>query len=1478
MRGETSPIVIILAFANARDEEPLPELVDEMRKVQKALQPAVRAGYCEMVVLPHATLADIFEAFRDHRDTVAVFHFGGHATKEMLSVENVDGSSKKVLAGPLATCLAEESGLQLVFLNACFTGGHVQGLLDAGVTSVLATSDLIQDRLAKEFAVKFYGFLASGWSLAKAYRKTSNELQAELEKDLRNAYGSLAPNIELQREWPWRLACTAGSEEKLETWNLPKAARDPCWGLPPLPDQGPPAEPFKGLQTFTEADAPIFFGRCRDIRRLCKAINQPHPIILLFGASGVGKSSFLAAGLGPRLSTTYHVIYRRRDESPWDLNDTIKEVLGGENVPAKWRFNGKDRPLVVILDQAEKAWNQPAENGLEIDRLTKMLKQIFGDPDERPPGALILSFRKEYLAEVQKSLDSSGLLFQSVFLEPLDRAGIMEAILGPTKCMRYHLTIEERLPATIADHLLADPEATIAPTLQILLTKMWQSRGDQLQAKFTVARFRELAREGQLLERFFVDQLGKIQEVVPDAVVSGLVLDILKFHTSPAGTAKNRDIVVLCKRYNQIPRKQIVALVEICKNHYLLADPVVRLGITTRLIHDILGPIVRQAFDQSDRPGQRAYRILNNRAPEYSEHKRGACLNAINLATVEAGLSGMRSLKTEEKQLLAASRKREERHRRWRFFQLSVVVAWLLSLIFMGLRSEYERDKAEVRRIAAESINHFDRDLDLALLLGLEAYEKASNPRLLRKFADLFSWGEMEKAEDQLEREALLSLLKAFTTAPPSMTGYLHGHLKNVRELAFSPNDPLLFSRSEDGQIYIWDIVQRKRKQMPWLAATIREESEPSRPIAVSPDGRYLAYSEDGCVRVREINTWKMLDLPFFCEYQDEGRKSPKEIRALVFVPVSQPNQSELDGDATVLVVAWKEGSVAFWNLANRKRFYPDLSSVPGHDQVRSLAMKAKSNLLAFGTSTDPKGCKDLPSDAGESENTCSCLTVLNLATGEIEADPIYGNSVLWTLDFHPRPESALVASGWRDKRVRIFDYERRQEVPSKKITYNGSITKVRFHPQGTRLASASWDGTISLWDMDKSQNVTNLTSHGSGVLSLAWEPEGENFASGDILGRLILWSSKETFKIHNNTVTFLEFSADGERLYSAGTDKKIKIWKTDDFSSKNPSRDEINPLKEDTVSLGGVGSLNRDQTILAVGDVDGNVSFFQAKDLKPLDDMTINPLAESREPAASRIRSVDFSSQRDLVVACGEGEKIYLKELPTGKERSSHQKGWLTLNLRFGGKGEEMAAISGEDRRLIYWRIDLEEEDPLQQIGAVELPKDCSAIAVSNDRRQLAVFGGSDLLIFQWGSLVPKFILAPHPEIVRSVTFDSSGQRLAVGYDGGTVIIWDLVTKKPAGAPLRGHQDPVMTLAFHPKDGTLASGDSEGNLAIWTEEFLVPIKRAVCDLANRNLSQIEWEQYVGGRYRQTCAGLPKGQRERAFSPTIVESHPKWPK
>ena len=715
MSPTTQPVAVFFAFANDRAERLAPylrNLPEEQRQVRDAMAAAVEAGLCEVVERANATVDEVLDVFQDpkYRDRVALFHFGGHAGGAELLLESATGEGTVAHAGGLARFLGSQRGLELVFLNGCSSRGQVQGLLDAGVLAVIATSQSIDDGVATEFSTRFYKALASGVPIRTAYAEAQAAVQTRRGDLARGTYRSFVPELEAEDRWPWDLYVAPGAEDRAARWSLPLAARDPLFGLPSPPAMDLPPSPFKHLNWFTREDAEVFFGRGREIRDLYEAVTLPDaaPIVLLLGATGVGKSSLLAAGLAPRLEATHEVIYLRRDGAQ-GLAGTLArafEAAGSEgdgaaadlDLGAAWRAREEaaGKPLVVILDQVEEAWTRLLAGRKEGEELAAALRSVFAVRETRPRGRLILGFRKEWLAEVLRLLDDGKLPRARLEAQHLGREGIIEAVAGPASSERlrrqYNLEVEPQVAEEIAGDLSEDVEAAVAPALQILLSKMWAVASQESPGapRFTLELYQRLKRKGILLDDFLEEQLSGLKGWRPGLVESGLALDLLAYHTTPLGTAETRQAAEVVERYGG--RGEVVELLGQCNDRYLLTgtarvqegalagnpdDPADK-GVT-RLAHDTLAPLVRRRFEASDLPGQRAVRVLQQRAVEWAGGKEGSPLDEVDLTLVEQGAAGMRAWTVDEQKLVAASIARKlAGHRKARRIQASFGLLVLL--------------------------------------------------------------------------------------------------------------------------------------------------------------------------------------------------------------------------------------------------------------------------------------------------------------------------------------------------------------------------------------------------------------------------------------------------------------------------------------------------------------------------------------------------------------------------------------------------------------------------------------------------------------------------------------------------------------------------------------------------------------------------------------------------------------------------------
>ncbi len=192
-----------------------------------------------------------------------------------------------------------------------------------------------------------------------------------------------------------------------------------------------PGSPFPGLHPFTDQDAPIFFGREREIDDLIRKLRDPvNRFITVVGASGSGKSSLVWAGLIPRLKAG--AIEGSQDWgwvrfTPGELGDNPFLALTASLKSSL----GKQRR------QANQVANELYENHIALDELVQWA--MAGKPVE----AKWLLFIDQF-EELLTRVDSK---YQSAFIGLLSKAARMDRIkmIVTIRADFYHRWLEHPL-------------------------------------------------------------------------------------------------------------------------------------------------------------------------------------------------------------------------------------------------------------------------------------------------------------------------------------------------------------------------------------------------------------------------------------------------------------------------------------------------------------------------------------------------------------------------------------------------------------------------------------------------------------------------------------------------------------------------------------------------------------------------------------------------------------------------------------------------------------------------------------------------------------------------------------------------------------------------------------------------------------------------------------------------------------------------
>jgi hypothetical protein len=118
-------------------------------------------------------------------------------------------------------------------------------------------------------------------------------------------------------------------------------------------------------------------------------------------------------------------------------------------------------------------------------------------------------------------------------------------------------------------------------------------------------------------------------------------------------------------------------------------------------------------------------------------------------------------------------------------------------------------------------------------------------------------------------------------------------------------------------------------------------------------------------------------------------------------------------------------------------------------------------------------------------------------------------------------------------------------------VGHKEPIDMLAFSPDGLRLATASWDKTVKIWDVKAGTELMTLEGHGREVYPVAYSRNGRFVLSGDHSGVAILWDAAagkklRAFEGHTNVVQSVAFAADSKTAATASWDKTVKLWKTD--------------------------------------------------------------------------------------------------------------------------------------------------------------------------------------------------------------------------------------------------------------------------------------------------------------------------------------------
>lgn len=657
------PPVILLAFANARNDQELRFLDQEWTNIKKALAKAESEGLCEVIICPGRTLDVVLQEFRKYEDRITIFHFGGHANDYSLYLETPFGKRDIIYAEGLAAYFGTQKSLQLVFLNGCATKAQGDLLEKHKVPFAISTENAVADDIAMLFATNFYQELGNGRSIGEAYNRAVVLLQARNQQDgliLRDAF--LRVETIKQGKNTWTLQ-TQQEEKSPADWNLPEVTNNPLYPFPLLRESMFSAKPFPEKRTYSIKEGAIFWGRAYETGNFLEVIldKKVTDFVLLYGASGVGKTSFIQAGVLTRVPASQILLNKIIEEE--EAIETLKDLIANLN------FDKNTESHQYLIIDGIRPSDLP---------ILPLLEQLV--VSSKNTVKCILVMRIANLANWINAIDKpKKYSFTSICLPALSKAGIQQ--IFEDLASNYTASVEPELIDQIKEHFSSDSLAPVTALFQLFLKRLWKKAKAQNNTHPSLTLSLYQTNQISIWKNFINTQL---QAICSDSYQSGLLLNIVKDCGLDFGEAM----------HPTLPRQQIIdkyphltpsieLLLERLVNKRILSEPALnQLAQSNQLKirHTLLHPVLWNLFIDSTKPGQEVRRILQHHLAHDS------ILTQLELDKVEGNRQTIPKLLNQEETLLQCSHRfLKERARKTMTYQWQLGIVFFLLLIGVSL-------------------------------------------------------------------------------------------------------------------------------------------------------------------------------------------------------------------------------------------------------------------------------------------------------------------------------------------------------------------------------------------------------------------------------------------------------------------------------------------------------------------------------------------------------------------------------------------------------------------------------------------------------------------------------------------------------------------------------------------------------------------------------------------------------------------------
>jgi WD40 repeat protein/serine/threonine protein kinase len=1112
--------------------------------------------------------------------------------------------------------------------------------------------------------------------------------------------------------------------------------------------------PYRGLASFSTEDADWYFGREREAEAFANRLRE-HAFIAVVGPSGVGKSSFVKAGVLPRLADPLAIVFRPGDRPIAALAAALSGPLGRAIEPAALAAPSSLRDLATELAAAIGR-----SIAIVVDQFEELVT-LCRDPDERArlgallvaagestdlPVRVVITLRDDFLVRAEEVPSLRHRLGRSLqLLTTPAAADLVRILVEPARKAGYAFDDPE-LPARIVEDVEARPGALAL--LSFTAMRLWELR-DERYRQLKHASYEAMGGVGGALAQHAEETLAALP-----AADAPLVREAFRHLVTADGTR-----AVLSKT----ELGQVLGGGE-------RADSVIQQLIGARLLASSEGldgedrvEVVHEAllsawprlveWRREDAETARLRDQLRAGARQWDERGRGKGLLWRGDELVELTLWRRRypgKLTEREEEFVAASLADAARGRRIRRTVIAGSVAVLLAasaiLLVLYRTSQTHRRAAESARVeaSAKALEAQQRVVELLFEQGRAAAIEGKPLQALVYLDAAHARGARGAALEYLVGGAAqsLALQRRSFHVPDSV----------VAAVAFTGDGGLVASTlAPDRTIRVFDL------------ATGAERGRVDKLVA-----RRLQVRGDELVAggLDRLVAWTM-------------RSDPPRIDVVGDTKARSTN---------AYAVLSADGSRLLW-------FAEELPAQL-HDGRDGRLLRR----LAF----------DSPTAAAMSPSGLTALSDLHgnialFSRDGVEQRRVAAHAEVWHLALAPDDSVLVAATDANQPAVLVWD--RAGRLVATMTGHRSRVTTLDISPDSQRLLTASEDGSAKLWRLDDGRLVTSFDGHLGPLVSARFDPRGRYVATGSADGTAKLWlldgTAVTTYHGHTDALRSIAFSADGDELATASVDATARVW------SVHPDGLEA----EVSALPGGYGSITgfADGSAFAIGpgeppvmvSATGEVTPLAKPDPMPEVPLIYIPFVQVRRTASLSPGGARIAAPVATQVAVWERATGALAGVCRGHERQISA-------VRFTRDGAHV--LSGDETGVVR-------SCDLTTFESTEVAKlhERAVLGVDADPTGAGfATGGFDrrVVIARADGTVERE-LTGHTNVVTSTRFSADGKRLVSSSVDTTVRVWDRAT----GAAVAILQAPAQLTSAVMNDEIVAAAAVDGLIYVWETE-----------------------------------------------------------